>query len=76
MALNYIEQSLNLASTVTGCILISALTFLFGIPIGTACSAVKLKFCGIIAVIKKYHQSIIKKKVKKYHKIVLVKKAK
>ena len=33
-ALNYIEHFLILASTITGCISISAFASLFGIPIG------------------------------------------
>ena len=51
---NYIEHFLILASTITGCISISAFTFLIGIPIGIASSAIGLKICVITAAIKKY----------------------
>ena len=61
--LNYIEQLLILAFTVTGCIWISAFASLLGIPIGFTSSAIVLKICAIAAEIKKY-KSIIKKKRK------------
>ena len=73
--LNYIEHFLILASTITGCILISAFTSLLGIPIGITSSAIGLKICAITARIKKY-KSIIKKKKKKHDKIVLLAKSK
>ena len=73
--LNYIEHFLILASTITGCILISAFTSLLGIPIGITSSAIGLKICAITARIKKYN-SIIKKKKKKHDKIVLLAKSK
>ena len=56
--LNYIEHFLILASTVTGCISISAFASLVGIPIGIMSSAIRLKICAITAGIKKY-KSII-----------------
>ena len=61
--LNYIEHFLILASTITGCISISAFASLIGIPIGITSSAIGLKICAITAGIKKY-ESIIKKKKK------------
>ena len=54
----YIEHFLILASTITGCVSISA-----GIPVGITISAIELKICAITAGIKKYN-SIIKKKKK------------
>ena len=60
--LNYIEHFLILASTVTGCISISAFGFL--LPIGIRSSAIGLKVCPINAWIKKY-KSIIEKRKKK-----------
>ena len=59
--LNYINYSLTVISTTTGCVFISAFTSLVGIPIGTASSAIGLKICVITAGNKKY-QSINKKK--------------
>ena len=48
-----IEHLLILISTVTGCISISALASLVGIPIAITSSAIKLKVCVITAGIKK-----------------------
>ena len=74
--LNYIEHFLILASTITGCISISAFSPLIGIPTGITSSAiVLLKICVIAAGIKKY-TSIIKKKKEKHDKIVLLAKSK
>ena len=73
--LNYIEHFLILASTITGCVSISAFASLIGIPIGITSSAIGLKICAITAGIKKY-KSIIKKKKKKHDKIVLLAKSK
>ena len=73
--LNYIENFLILASTITGCISISAFASLLGIPIRTTISAIALKISPIAAGIKKY-KSIIKKKKKKHDKIVLLAKSK
>ena len=64
-----------LASTITGCISISAFASLLGIPIGNTSSAIGLKICEIAAGIKK-DESIIKKKKKKHDKIVLWAKSK
>ena len=57
---NYIDHFLILGSTISGCISVSALASLIGIPIGITSSAIELKICAITAVIKKY-KSIIKK---------------
>ena len=62
--LNYIEQFLILASTVTECVSISAFASLIGIPIKITSSAIGLKICTITAEIKRY-QSMTKKKKKK-----------
>ena len=68
--LNYIEHFLILASTITGCVSISAFASLVGIPIEITNSAFGLKICTIIVGIKKY-KSTIKKKKRKHDKIVL-----
>ena len=73
--LNYIEHFLILASSITGCVSISAFNSLIGIPIRITSSAIGLKSCAIFAGIKKY-KSIIKKKKKKHDKIVLLAKSK
>ena len=62
--LNYFEHSLNLASTITRCISISAFASLIGIPIEITSSAIGLKIFPITAEIKTY-KSIIKNKNKK-----------
>ena len=69
--LNYIEDSLVVASTIIGCISISAFASFLGIPIGITSSAIRLKICAITAEIKNY-KPIIKKKKKKHNKIVLL----
>ena len=48
--LNYIEHFLILASTIAGCISISASASLLGIPIGITSSSIGLKICAIAAV--------------------------
>ena len=53
-ALNYIEHFLILASTITGCVSISAFVSLVGIPIGVTSSAIRIKICAITAGIKNY----------------------
>ena len=72
--LNYIEYSLILISTVTGCVSISAVASLAGTLIGITSSAVGLKICVSTAGIKRY-ESIIKKKKKKHDKILLLAKS-
>ena len=73
--LNYIQHSLILISTITGCIFISAFASLVGIPIAIMNSAVGLTSCVLTAASKNY-KSIIKKKKKKHDKIVLLAKSK
>ena len=65
--LNYIEHSLIVTSTITGCIPIFTFASLVGIPIGIT--------CVITAGIKKY-KSINGKKKKKHDNIVLLTKSK
>ena len=67
--MNYIDHSLIVISTITGCVSISLFASLVGIPIGISSSIIGLKICVITVGIKKY-ESIIKKK-KKHDKIVL-----
>ena len=62
--LNYIDHSHIVISTNTGCVSISALASLVGIPIGITSSAIGLKISLIAARIKK-HKSINKKNKKK-----------
>ena len=73
--LNYVEQLLILASTVTDCVSISAFTSLVCVPVSITSPTVGVKFCAITARIKKY-KSIIKKKKKKHDKIMLLGKTK
>ena len=68
--LDYFENLLILASTVTGCVWISAFTSLAAILVRTTSSAVGIKICTVTVGIKKY-QSIVKEK-KKHDKIVLL----
>ena len=75
ITLNYIEYFLTLASTITGCVSISAFASLLGIPAGSTSSAIGLKICTIGARSKK-HDSLIKKNKKKHRKIVLLEKSK
>ena len=72
--LNYIEHSLIVISTITGCVSSSDFPSLVGIPIGITSSAIGLKICVITAGIKKY-KSIIKKKKETDNKIVLLAKS-
>ena len=62
--LNYIEHFLVLASTITGCISISAFGSLLGISIEIMSSAVLilLRICVIAAIVKKY-KSITKNRI-------------
>ena len=69
--LNHVEHLLILASTIIGCISISAFASLVCVPVGIVSSAVGIIICAITAGIKKYN-SIIKKKKKKHNKIVLL----
>ena len=67
--LNHIKYLFILASTITGCISISAFACLIGIPLGITSSAIGLNICAITAGIKKC-KSIIKKKKKNRGRIV------
>ena len=49
--INYIENVLILASTITGCVSISAFPSLVGILIGITSSAIGLKICAITTAI-------------------------
>ena len=60
--LNYIEHFLILASTIDGCISISALSSLTGIPKLITSSAIGLKICAIAAGLKKYKSTVKNKK--------------
>ena len=73
--LNYTEPFLILASTITGCISISAFPSLIGTSIGITSSEIGLKIFAVAAGFKKY-KSIIKKKKKKHDKIVFLAKYK
>ena len=68
--LNYVENLLIVASTVTGCISISAFASLVCVPVSITSSVSGIYICAITAGIKKY-KSIIKKK-KKHGKTVLL----
>ena len=51
--LNYIEHFLILASTITGCVSISAFSSSVGIPVEITISGIVLKICAIDVGIKK-----------------------
>ena len=59
--LNYIDHSLIVISTITGCVYISAFASIVAIPLRITSSAIELKICVITAGIKTY-KSIIKLK--------------
>ena len=63
---------LILASTVSGCVSITAFASLSGVPVGITSSAA-MKSCAITPGIKKFKSSI-KKKRKKRDKIILLRK--
>ena len=73
--LNYIEHSLILISTITGCVSISAFASLVEILIEIRSSAIRFKICVITAGIKKC-KSINKKNKKKQDKIISLSKTK
>ena len=50
----YIEHLLILASTATGCVSFFAFSSLTGISAIAAITAIKIKICAIIVIIKKY----------------------
>ena len=72
--MSFTKHLLILASTVTGCVLISVFASLVGIPDGIVSSAATTRNCVITAGIKKY-KSIIKKKKKKHDKVVFLAKS-
>ena len=75
MTLNYIEHCLDLSSTISGCVSISAFGFLVYVPRGIKISAIGLKICAITAAIKKYKSTLNKKK-KMHDQIVFLAKSK
>ena len=56
--LNYTEHLLTLASTVTGCVSISAFASRVGIPVGIASSTATIKISVITAITKKCKSKI------------------
>ena len=60
--LNYIEESLIIISTITGCVFISAFASLVGILVGITSSAIGVTVCVITAWIKNYKPMNKKKK--------------
>ena len=68
--LNYVEHLLILASTITGCVSISAFTSLVCVSVGNTSSAIEIKMFAITAGVKKYN-SIINKKQKNHNRILL-----
>ena len=68
LTINYIEHFLISASTITGCISISAFTSMLVIPIEITSSAIGLKIRAITVGIKKY-KSIIKIVLKEHNKM-------
>ena len=71
--LNYIEQSLILASAITATVTISVFASFSYIPINITSFPTELKLCLIITGIKNY-ESIIEKKKKEHDKILLLQK--
>ena len=57
--LNYIENSLIVISTITGCVSISAFASLIGTPIGIASSTIGLQICVITEGIEKYKSKMM-----------------
>ena len=72
---DYTENLLILASTVTGCVSISAIASLVVTSVGIASSTALIKICAITARIKSYMWRISIKK-KKHEKIILLAKPK
>ena len=70
MYIDYNQQLRILASTVAGCVSVSAFASLVHVSVGIMSSPIEIKICGITAGIKKY-KSIIKNKTKKHGKIVM-----
>ena len=74
-ASNYFRHFLIFISAICGCVSVSALPSLVGLPVGITRSAIELKICITTAGIKMYNP-IIKKKRKKLNQIVLLAKTK
>ena len=70
--LSYVKHLLIIASTVSGCVSISAFTSLVCVPIGITSSAAGINICAITAGIEKYNSVMKKKKKKKHYKTVLL----
>ena len=60
--LNFIEHLLIVASTLTGCVSISAFASLVGIAVDIASSVLRLKICARTAGIEKYKSTIKKRR--------------
>ena len=75
MTIYYKKDLLSQRSTITYRVLISAFTFLVGIPIGIQSSILELKTYAITGGINK-HNSIIGKKRKRLNKMQLIAKIK
>ena len=73
--LTYIDHFLILASTITGCVSISAFLSLVDILVEITSSAIGLNIWAIIAGIEKF-KLIIKKKKKKHDKMIILAKSK
>ena len=71
--LNNVEHLPILASTIAGCVSISAFASLVYVAIGITSSEVGISNCTITVEIKRY-KSMMKKKKKKHDKIVLLEK--
>ena len=69
--LNYMKYFLILASTMAGCISVSASASLIGISLGISSFVIGLIICAITVGVKKY-KSIIQKKKKKHDEIVML----
>ena len=59
--LNYVEQLLILASTVTGCLSLSTFPSLVVVYVGITSSVIGIKICAVNAEIKKYKSTVKKK---------------
>ena len=70
--LSCVKHLLIIASTVSGCVSISACTSLVCVPIGITSSAAGINICAITAGIEKYNSVMKKKKKKKHYKTVLL----
>ena len=60
--LNFIEHLLIVASTLTGCVFMSAFASLVGIAVDIASSVLRLKICARTAGIEKYKSAIKKRR--------------